>query len=153
MALSPNGQMARPSSRASSRGSIRSPSPVEEQSMTHSASLSATINLDFFVVSIRTQMSSLKHEIRHKQAQYNNLETTLLSGPRPIPTPSLRRTTSMEGPSAYENHMHAHYSANNSLEHSDSIKEGVPATFGARSPSVSGTSQRSSSPTRTLSRK
>ncbi|PFH50289.1 hypothetical protein AMATHDRAFT_75694 [Amanita thiersii Skay4041] len=37
-------------------------------------------------VSIRTQMSSLKHDIRHKQAQLNSLETIIRSGPRPYPT-------------------------------------------------------------------
>ena len=38
-----------------------------------------------FSVAIRTQMSTLKHNIRQQQAQLHNLENTLLRGPRPLP--------------------------------------------------------------------
>jgi hypothetical protein len=59
----------------------------------------------------------------------------------------------MEGPTSYyDTTLHTQFSANNSLDAQDAIKEGVPATFGVRSLSSS-YSQRSGSPTRTLSRK
>jgi len=37
-------------------------------------------------------MSTLKHNIRHQQAQLNNLETMLRAGPRPLPPPSPPRS-------------------------------------------------------------
>lgn len=37
------------------------------------------------LVALRTQMSTLKHNIRQQQAQLQNLENTLRSGPRPFP--------------------------------------------------------------------
>lgn len=36
-------------------------------------------------VGLRTQISTLKHKIRHDQAQLHTLENTVLRGPRPIP--------------------------------------------------------------------
>ncbi|KAJ3555978.1 hypothetical protein NM688_g2283 [Phlebia brevispora] len=65
----------RPSSRTSSRNSIRS--------IGRAASPIVTMQDDN--VTIRTQMSTLKHTIRQQQAQLHNLENTLLRGPRPLP--------------------------------------------------------------------
>jgi hypothetical protein len=36
-------------------------------------------------VAVRNQMSTLKHTIRHQQAQLHNLENIILRGPRPLP--------------------------------------------------------------------
>jgi hypothetical protein len=57
----------------------------------------------------------------------------------------------MDGPSSYNDYtIYNNYSPNGSLDQ-DAIKEGVPTTFGVRSLSSS-LSNRSGSPTRTLSR-
>ncbi|EPT01083.1 hypothetical protein FOMPIDRAFT_1036424 [Fomitopsis schrenkii] len=62
----------RPNSRPSSRSSIgRSASP--------------SVSLLDDTVAIRTQMSTLKHNIRHQQAQLQSLENVILRGPRPLP--------------------------------------------------------------------
>ncbi|OJA08069.1 hypothetical protein AZE42_02233 [Rhizopogon vesiculosus] len=61
-------------SRSSSRGSVRSArvsSPLIPQSDT---------------VAVRNQMSTLKHSIRHQQAQLHSLENIILRGPRPLPS-------------------------------------------------------------------
>ncbi|KAH9940733.1 uncharacterized protein BXZ73DRAFT_42475 [Epithele typhae] len=61
----------RPASRPSSRGSHRSQSP------------SVTLGDDS--VAIRNQMSTLKHNIRHQQAQLQQLENNILASRRPLP--------------------------------------------------------------------
>ncbi|KAH8103945.1 hypothetical protein BXZ70DRAFT_888773 [Cristinia sonorae] len=65
---------ARPNSRPSSRNSIRS-----------GRSSSPIVTLQDETVALRTQMSTLKHNIRHQQAQLHSLENTMLRGPRPLP--------------------------------------------------------------------
>jgi hypothetical protein len=113
-------------------------------------------------------MSSLKHEIRHKQAQFNSLETTLLRGPRPTLIPMSSNTSisvvpdfASSAPSSYlkrhsmeslsSSYRDGHsdiYGANGHSFSNEGIKEGVPATFGnGISPK-----KRSGSPTRTWSR-
>ena|ERR1700761_1202855 len=108
-------------------------------------------------------MSVLKHEIRHKQAQFNNLENTLLSGPRPlppsptavldygVPTISFQKRPSLEGMSMYKDSQGDGLSPNGHNIGQDEIREGVPADFSSRSLSVS-PGKRSGSPTRTWSR-
>ncbi|OCH85784.1 hypothetical protein OBBRIDRAFT_797812 [Obba rivulosa] len=61
----------RPSSRSSLRSVGRSSSPV--------------ITLADETVAIRTQISTLRHSIRHQQAQLQTLENAVLRGPRPLP--------------------------------------------------------------------
>jgi hypothetical protein len=39
-----------------------------------------------FLVAVRNQMSTLKHSIRHQQAQLHSLENIILRGPRPLPS-------------------------------------------------------------------
>ncbi|GBE89524.1 hypothetical protein SCP_1601860 [Sparassis crispa] len=58
-------------SRPSSRNSLRSSSPI--------------ITLADETLAIRTHMSTLKHTIRHQQAQLHTLENVILRGPRPLP--------------------------------------------------------------------
>ncbi|KAI0923633.1 hypothetical protein AcW1_006531 [Taiwanofungus camphoratus] len=65
----------RPSSRPSSRSSVRS----------NGRSASPIVTLADETFAIRTQMSTLKHSIRHQQAQLQTLESTILRGPRPLP--------------------------------------------------------------------
>ncbi|KAH9911289.1 uncharacterized protein B0H18DRAFT_873249 [Fomitopsis serialis] len=62
----------RPSSRPSSRSS-------------NGRSASPSVSLPDNPVAIRNQMSTLKHTIRHQQAQLQSLENTILRGPRPLP--------------------------------------------------------------------
>ncbi|KAH8833085.1 hypothetical protein DL96DRAFT_1492919 [Flagelloscypha sp. PMI_526] len=63
--------VSRPASRNSQRASVRAPSPSPQ-----SFSLEDP-------VAVRNQVSTLKHTIRHQQAQLHNLENKLLVGPRP----------------------------------------------------------------------
>ncbi|KAJ7781931.1 hypothetical protein DFH07DRAFT_792010 [Mycena maculata] len=60
---------SRPSSRSSIRSSGRAPSPSVSDDP----------------VAVRNQVSTLKHTIRHQQAQLQSLENMLLRGPRPYP--------------------------------------------------------------------
>ncbi|KAH9832640.1 uncharacterized protein C8Q71DRAFT_713927 [Rhodofomes roseus] len=62
----------RPSSRPSSRSS-------------NGRSASPSVSLSDDAVAIRNQMSTLRHTIRHQQAQLHSLENTVLRGPRPLP--------------------------------------------------------------------
>jgi len=85
----------RPLSRSSSRGSLRSvrasspsisqsdtgiaPSPSIQTSFKHFGSF-------FFLVAVRNHISTLKHTIRHQQAQLHNLENLVSREPRPLPS-------------------------------------------------------------------
>ncbi|KAL4249868.1 hypothetical protein ABKN59_002032 [Abortiporus biennis] len=80
----------RPSSRPSSRNSIRS---------SGNGRSSPIVTLQDEQVAIRTQMSTLKHNIRQQQAQLHTLESTLLRGPRPLPAGVISSPTS---PSDYD---------------------------------------------------
>ncbi|KAM5531460.1 hypothetical protein V8D89_014850 [Ganoderma adspersum] len=149
----------RPLSRPSSRGSIgRSASP--------SVSL----------VAIRQNISTLKHNIRHQQAQLTALENTILRGPRPYPpgiisSPSLSlvdldpfapssSSSSGSTPRAVKLARRSSYDALQGLAGPDS---GLPLprrnmSFGEENgiregiPTGSGSGHRNNSPTRTLSR-
>ena len=122
-------------------------------------------------------MSTLKHSIRHQQAQLQNLENLLQRTPRmsmttsnspppsPLPDPStselpqttpngkVRRRTSFDilhslaGP---DSNLPLPRRDPGSLSHPDGIREGVPMDFGAGPTTQS--YKRQSSPTRTLSR-
>ncbi|KAF9240593.1 hypothetical protein BU15DRAFT_87520 [Melanogaster broomeanus] len=80
---------ARPLSRSSSRGSVRSArasSPsisLKDPAFGHSKSAWFVI---FFAVAVRNQMSTLKHSIRQQQAQLHNLENIIQRAPRPFST-------------------------------------------------------------------
>jgi hypothetical protein len=130
-------------------------------------------------VSIRHHMSTLKHSIRHQQAQLQNLENLLQLAPRmpmstlntsnspppsplPPPDPSDLPATTPNGKiirrrSSFDIlHSLAGPDSNLPLPRRDAplsqdgIREGVPMDFGPGSPSQS--YKRQSSPTRTLSR-
>ncbi|KIL69096.1 hypothetical protein M378DRAFT_7828 [Amanita muscaria Koide BX008] len=152
-------------SRPSSRGSFRAHSP--------------SYSLDD-PVSIRTQMSTIKHDIRQKQAQLNSLETIIRTVPRPYstellldnyttpasmsttpPPPSsfpVSKATKMQRRSSYDV-LQGIAGPDSSLPlpkreganlEDGSIPEGIPMSFGA---STSPNHQRRpSSPTRSLSR-
>ncbi|KAJ3717877.1 hypothetical protein C8R42DRAFT_676902 [Lentinula raphanica] len=93
VSTSPSSRYERPSSRSSGR-SIRAPSPA--------------LSLDD-PVAVRNQVAALKHNIRHQQAQVNDLESNILRGPRPYPhKPSDSMSTSSSNlasppPSSYSN--------------------------------------------------
>jgi len=113
-------------------------------------------------------MSTLKHEIRQKQAQFNSLETLLLRGPRPLPpspthtdmslpqTPNpvkLQRRTSWDALSSYTSNgpdSHIPLPTNGRPGRQDDIREGVPLDFGVSPASLS--TKRANSPTRSMSR-
>ncbi|KAI1790298.1 hypothetical protein LXA43DRAFT_973784 [Ganoderma leucocontextum] len=122
-------------------------------------------------VAIRQNISTLKHNIRHQQAQLAALENTILRGPRPYPPGILSsqsldldpfRPSSSSGsgsgstPHAIKVARRSSYEALQGLAGSDSglplprrnmengIREGIPTG--------SGSGQRNDSPTRTLSR-
>ncbi|KAH9849828.1 hypothetical protein C2E23DRAFT_339248 [Lenzites betulinus] len=145
----------RPTSRPSSRGSIRS--------IARSSSPSVSLGDDN--VAIRNQLSTLKHNIRHQQAQYNALEKEVLRGPRPLP-PGIFNSPPMS-PAELDTMPHTQtytpriarrssYDALQGLagpdsslplprrDNENSIREGIPTS--------SGSGHRPSSPMRTLSR-
>ncbi|KAJ3760164.1 hypothetical protein EV360DRAFT_40408 [Lentinula raphanica] len=154
VSTSPSSRYERPSSRSSGR-SIRAPSPA--------------LSLDD-PVAVRNQVAALKHNIRHQQAQVNDLESNILRGP-PSPPPSsysnrsptpsgssptrVARRTSFEvlqGIAGPDSNLPLPMTGKRELSHSvngslneNGIKEGVPMT----SPPAH---KRASSPTRTLSR-
>ncbi|KAF8507980.1 hypothetical protein BU17DRAFT_56957 [Hysterangium stoloniferum] len=150
-ALSPLRSQPHFHSRPSSRSSARAPSPSLDDP-----------------VAIRNSMSTLKHEIRQKQAQFNSLETLLLRGPRPLPpspthtdmslpqTPNpvkLQRRTSWDALSSYTSNgpdSHIPLPTNGRPGRQDDIREGVPLDFGVSSASLS--VKRANSPTRSMSR-
>ncbi|KZS90772.1 hypothetical protein SISNIDRAFT_457377 [Sistotremastrum niveocremeum HHB9708] len=121
-------------------------------------------------------MSTLKHEIRQKQAHFNSLETSLLRSPRPLPpsipsppgtspepplhspgTPSIKvqRRASADVLAAYTANGPDSYiplPTRSASTRPDEIKEGVPLSFGVNNLGSSQNGKRSASPTRTLSR-
>ncbi|KAI0761781.1 hypothetical protein BD413DRAFT_234975 [Trametes elegans] len=144
-------------SRPSSRGSIRS------------TGRSSPVTLADENVVIRNQMSTLKHTIRHQQAQLAALEKEVLRGPRPYPpgifnsppmspaeldatnppssfTPRMARRSSydaLQGLAGPESSLPLpRRDSKHAFGEENGIREGIP----------SGSSHRSSSPTRTLSR-
>lgn len=121
-------------------------------------------------------MSTLKHTIRHQQAQLHSLENQILRGPRPLPTDfsdDMTSPTSTSPPSSYTpatstsakvkrrssyDILHGIAGPDSSLPlpkrdglEENGIPEGIPMTFGV-SPASPTTYKRASSPTRTLSR-
>ncbi|KAG6332452.1 hypothetical protein ID866_6636 [Astraeus odoratus] len=167
---------ARPSSRSSSRNSVRSaraPSP-------------ASLNDP---VAVRNQISTLRHTIRQQQAQLHSLENVVLRGPRPLPpgfmtssnhshhpssddvldishppvafnngfsTPKMQRRTSfdiLQGLAGPDSNLPLpkRDSVILNLKGTDGIREGIPMEFGS-SPAHRDLIKRMSSPTRTLSR-
>ncbi len=123
-------------------------------------------------MAIRHQMSTLKHNIRHQQAQLATLENTILRGPRPLPpgifsnppmSPSELDSPSNPPPS-YSSKM-SRRSSFEALQGLAGPESGLPLprrdrkmSFGDENgiregiPTGSGSGHRSSSPTRTLSR-
>ncbi|KAG6850663.1 hypothetical protein H0H93_010391 [Arthromyces matolae] len=128
-------------------------------------------------VAIRNQVSTLKHSIRHQQAQVHSLENILLSGPRGIqdtsptdmtsptspPPPSsfspiastsaikVKRRTSfdvLQGIAGPDSHLPL---PKRDESDDNQIQEGIPAIFGVGSSSPP-SYKRTPSPTRTLSR-
>ncbi|KAL1733720.1 hypothetical protein EV714DRAFT_204331 [Schizophyllum commune] len=130
----------RPSSRASIRSGRGSPSTA--------------LSFDD-PISIRNQVSTLKHSIRHQTAQLHNLENMLQSQPR-IPSLSLGDDHSPTSPVTPKLNKRSSYDVLQGIAGPDSslplprrlddnsIQEGVPTT--------SSNNRRTSSPTRTLSR-
>ena len=126
-------------------------------------------------------MSTLKHNIRHQQAQLNNLENVVRNSPRPyVPeliedhhhmassstsslppssfVPNVPTTTKMKRRSSHDVLLTiAGPDSSLPLPKRDpadenGIQEGVPLTFGVSSASPPSLYRRVSSPTRTLSR-
>ncbi|KAL7280616.1 LOW QUALITY PROTEIN: hypothetical protein ACG7TL_005553 [Trametes sanguinea] len=126
-----------------------------------------------YTVAIRNQMSTLKHNIRHQQAQLAALEKEVLKGPRPLPpgifnsppmspaeldsasppssfTPRIARRSSYDalqglaGPESSLPLPRRDGERKLSFGEENGIREGIPMP--------SGSGNRSSSPTRTLSR-
>ncbi|KAK0466916.1 uncharacterized protein EV420DRAFT_1698955 [Desarmillaria tabescens] len=147
--------LSRPSSRTSVR-SGRAPSP--------------SFSLDD-PIAVRNHISTLKHSIRHQQAQVHDLENVILRGPRPYPdlfeptmaaaatspppqpfTPSKipKRSSFDKGISRQDSGLPMpRRERDNAVD--DGIREGIPMSFGAGSVSPN-TTKRLPSPTRTLSR-
>ncbi|KAF5373336.1 hypothetical protein D9615_007383 [Tricholomella constricta] len=149
-------------SRNSSRTSVRSARPS-----------SPSFSFDD-PVAIRNQVSTLKHTIRHQQAQLHSLENILLIGPRglqdtfnemtsptsPPPssyTPTASTSTKVKRRSSYDIlHGIAGPESHLPLPKRDGpdengIQEGIPMSFGV-GPSSPQSYKRASSPMRTLSR-
>lgn len=121
-------------------------------------------------------MSTLKHTIRHQQAQLHSLENILLSGPRGLQNTSIDMLTSPTSPpssftliepaSAAKLNRRTSFEILQGIAGPDSslplpkrdgigengIQEGVPLSFGVGA-AVSPSYKRTPSPTRTLSRK
>ncbi|KAJ7491986.1 hypothetical protein FB451DRAFT_1077782 [Mycena latifolia] len=146
----------RPSSRSSVRSSSgRAPSP-------------STFGSDD-PVAVRNQVSTLKHTIRHQQAQLQALEKKMLSGPRPYPpeisdpmsppvssSPPNGVSIKMSRRSSYDVLHGIAPDSNLPLPRRDAapledFREGIPMNFSASPASPQGY-KRGSSPTRTLSR-
>ena len=126
-------------------------------------------------------MSTLKHNIRHQQAQLNNLENVVRNSPRPY-VPELTEdlhsmassSTSSLPPSSFVPNVPTSTKMKRRSSHDvllniagpdsslplpkrdpaeeNGIQEGVPVTFGVSSASPPSLYRRVSSPTRTLSR-
>jgi len=167
---------SRNSSRNSAR-SIRAPSPsISLDDPGKPMILVRSLpRFDRALVAIRNQVSTLKHTIRHQQAQVHSLENILLSGPRglqdttndmtsptsPPPssyTPVASTSTKMKRRSSYDILQGiAGPESNLPLPKRDGldengIQEGVPMSFGV-GPASPPSYKRASSPMRTLSRK
>ena len=126
-------------------------------------------------------MSTLKHNIRHQQAQLNNLENVVRNSPRPyVPEliedyhPMASSSTSSTPPSSFVPNVPTTTKMKRRSSHDvlltiagpdsslplpkrdppdeNGIQEGVPVTFGVSSASPPSLYRRVSSPTRTLSR-
>ncbi|KAJ7504232.1 hypothetical protein B0H11DRAFT_1981302 [Mycena galericulata] len=152
---------SRPSSRTSIRSSGRAPSPSVSDDP----------------VAVRNQVSTLKHTIRHQQAQLQTLENMLLRGPRPyppelsspdpansIPSPSsppsamANGSTKLSRRSSYDVLHNLAPESNLPLPRREresapleDFQEGVPMNFSG-SPSSPAYKRNAGSPTRTLSR-
>lgn len=118
-------------------------------------------------------MSTLKHTIRHQQAQLHSLESHLLRSPRPLQdfsddmtspnspppssyNPTASTSTSVKRRSSYDI-LHSIAGPDSSLPlpkrdalEENGIREGIPMAFGVSSASPT-SYKRASSPTRTLS--
>ncbi|KAJ7105488.1 hypothetical protein C8R43DRAFT_1046547 [Mycena crocata] len=140
----------RSSSRSSLRSSGRAPSP--------------SVSSDD-PVAVRNQVSTLKHTIRHQQAQLQSLENMLLRGPRPYP-PEMSDPISTSPPTSASIKMsrRSSYDVLHGIAPESSIplpsrrdaplddfREGVPMNSFSGSPASPGY-KRGGSPTRTLSR-
>ena len=127
-------------------------------------------------------MSTLKHNIRHQQAQLNNLESVVRNSPRPyVPEliedhhpPMASSSTSSTPPSSFVPNVPTTTKMKRRSSHDvllniagpdsslplpkrdpadeNGIQEGVPLTFGVSPASPPSLYRRVSSPTRTLSR-
>lgn len=78
----------RPASRSSSRTSFRTHSPsfsIDDpgECMSRYNLICMVLTKLLLLVAVRNQVSTLKHNIRHQQAQLNTLENIVRSGPRP----------------------------------------------------------------------
>ena len=123
-------------------------------------------------VAIRHQMSTLKHNIRHQQAQLHQLENNILRGPRPLPpgifnsppmSPAELDAATSSGAGATSPPRIARRSSYDALQGLAGPESGLPLprrkpSFGDENgiregiPTGAGSSYRNSSPTRTLSR-
>ncbi|KAF8872789.1 hypothetical protein CPB85DRAFT_1349380 [Mucidula mucida] len=122
---SPSPSRSRPSSRTSIR-SGRAPSPA--------------LSLDD-PVAVRNHISTLKHTIRHQQAQVHELENTILRGPRPyadlppdypmMATAASRRLAHIP---RHQRKLLQGIAGPERLDEDSSIKEGIPMSFGNSSP-------------------
>ncbi|KAG7445074.1 uncharacterized protein BT62DRAFT_898204 [Guyanagaster necrorhizus] len=147
--------LSRPSSRTSIR-SGRAPSP--------------SFSLDD-PIAVRNHISTLKHSIRHQQAQVHDLENVILRGPRPYPDlfePTMAAAATSPPPQPFTpSKIPKRSSFDKGILRQDSglplprrerdgavddgIREGIPMSFGTGSTSPN-TTKRVPSPTRTLSR-
>ena len=160
--------------RSPSRSSLRthSPSFSLDDPGKPSSSLRPVSLLTCRLVAVRNQVSTLKHTIRHQQAQLHNLEN-VLRGPRKLqelpqddmasPPPSSyvpvdATPTKVKRRSSYDI-LQGIAGPDSSLPlpkkdglEENGIQEGVPANFGTSPASPIPSYKRVSSPTRTLSR-
>ncbi|KIY63205.1 hypothetical protein CYLTODRAFT_433070 [Cylindrobasidium torrendii FP15055 ss-10] len=151
----PRPQVSPTRSRPSSRSSIRS------------GRASPAVSLDD-PVAVRGHISSLKHNIRHQQAQVNELENSYLRGPRPnsdappdspnsmaavavaLPSPTkVGRRSSFEVLAGIAGPESSLPLPRRVEDDGGGIREGIPTSFGSMN---NPHSRRNSSPTRTLSR-
>ncbi|KAJ7043781.1 hypothetical protein C8F04DRAFT_1073271 [Mycena alexandri] len=152
---------SRPSSRTSIRSSGgRAPSP--------------SVNPDD-PVAVRNQVSTLKHTIRHQQAQLQSLENMLLRGPRPYPPeigepPGSAPMISSSPPSAASNALKMSRRSSYDVLHGiapesslplpsrrdgpalEDFREGIPMSFNGVGPASPPGYKRPGSPTGTRSR-
>ncbi|KAK0202500.1 hypothetical protein DFS33DRAFT_905647 [Desarmillaria ectypa] len=146
-------------SRPSSRTSVRS-----------GRASSPSFSLDD-PIAVRNHISTLKHSIRHQQAQVHDLENVILRGPRPYPDlfePTMAAAATSPPPQPFTpTKIPKRSSFDKGISRLDSglpiprrerdnavdngIREGIPKSFGAGSASPNAT-KRLPSPTRTLSR-